>query len=265
MDHVKPVLLRGSTCAYAIAAVVFVSVLLFHECFNTFFFAEDFPLVYKAKNEFNLYSAFVAKFFSPVFYRPLTTSLFYRLGYLLFDINPQGYHIMVFALFIINSFLVYLLAFRVTDSEDISFVATIFYATRSAFSLQLAWIAAGFQEGGMACFVFLSIFLYTAYYKNKSLYCYWSSFFCFVLCVISKETAMFLPLLILLFEFYKRKPCLGNIKVILIRFSPFGIVLAVFLLRLLLIRNNFMGGMYRFDFSFGRIYQSGKYGRIFLV
>lgn len=213
--------------------ILAVVIILYHPSFERYFVGDDFPLIEKAKNNFSFYNAFVVQFFKGQFYRPVTREILYAISYDLFKLNPIGYRIISFVFFIACCFLVYEITNGLTKRRDVAFVTSIVFASRDAHSIALYWIAAGFQETGMAFFVLCAIYLYlqSVRYENKLFYL--SSLTCSILALMSKETSVVLPLLILSLEVYTQKQKNDfDLKVLMRRVIPFCVVTLIYMSRL---------------------------------
>jgi hypothetical protein len=195
--------------------------------------ADDWFLIQEAKTH-NYYQAFVLDFFKSDFYRPMTRYVLFKISYNFFKLNPKGYRIIIFSLFILNNLLIYAIAERLLKRKDAALFTSLVYASRiTPHSFTLYWISAGFQEASMVLFLLCSIYLYLQHirYGNKLLYV--SSLFCSILALISKEDSTILPLLIFLIELYARTPKSDfDLKTLLRRILPFLIISSVSFFRL---------------------------------
>ncbi|HLF18283.1 MAG TPA: tetratricopeptide repeat protein [Candidatus Omnitrophota bacterium] len=133
------------------------------------------------------------------YWRPLL-ELFYRLEYKLVGLNPAGYHFINVLIHILNSFLIYQIMFLVSNK-------------RKAFALALAvvFLIHPVQTEAVACvsgisnllFTLLilgSLLLYVRSAGQKKPGSFWASLALFILALLTKEQAVILPFLILLYE-----------------------------------------------------------------
>lgn len=235
------------------SVIISAVIILYHSYIDHGFINDDFSLIEKARDNFSLYNSFINQFFTGHFYRPLTQDILYAFCYRLFNVHPASYRIISFIMFIVNSVLVYEIAYQLTERSYAACAASFVYATRAAHSFALYWIAAGFQESGMALFVFLSIFLYLRYTKNRKTFFYIASFVCSILALLSKESGITLPLFIILTEWYGNY-VLGSFTVstALRRIIPFCIAPLLYLSRIYIISTMMeggFGGFYRMKYS----------------
>jgi len=139
------------------------------------------------------------------YYRPVfTTSL--ALDYSLWGENPLGYHLTNVVLHILVSILVYLLALKIVGRSEWALLAGILFAVHPVHSGAVAWISG--RSGPLASlFMFLSLYLYISYKERKNILYLAVSLPAFLLALLSKETAITLPLIVVLYEI-----CFGDGK-----------------------------------------------------
>ena len=224
--------------------------ILYHSYLGHNLMNEDFGFIEKVKNNFNLYEIFIRRLFRADVYRPITRDIFYAVSYALFALNPLGYRIIVFILFILNNFLVYEIVGILTKRKDVALAASIFYLTRGAHNDALYWIPAGFQETGVTLFVLSAILLYLQYAHHKRKIFYVSSLICSTLAFMSKETSVILILLILLIELYMQKINNNfNLRKLFVKIAPFGIIALIYIVRTCVVSVNYRGDHYSMEFS----------------
>jgi len=178
-----------------------ISLVIFLPSFGTFYTNDDFFLLKIGKAET---PAEFLNFFSLIkgpdglgMYRPLTTQVFYFLSWKAFSLNPLGLHIVAFLTFSCVVFLVYKLIYEMFRDSLVAGFASFLYATSATHFGHLYYLAT-FQELGLTLFVLLSCL---AYFKKKI----FLSFVFFVLAILSKETAVITPILLLLISFIRGK------------------------------------------------------------
>jgi len=237
--------------------ILAITIILYYSSFWHGFIQDDFTFIERAKNNFNLYDIFISQFFNGAFYRPISREIFYSVSYALFNLNPLGYHIISFAFFVSNCFLVYGIAERLLKRKDVALVASIFYASRGAHFTAVYWIA-GFQEICMTFFVLCSVLLYLLYIEKKNKTLYISSLICSLFALMSKETSIILPLLILLIEIHRGQKfkISQNLKTLIYRISPFCLITLIYISRLFLIHAMISSGAYKMKFSLDLLFQN---------
>ena len=213
--------------------IIVLSFIIFFPAFNTFFTNDDFFLLKISKIE-NI-GEFI-NFFNLTkgtdglgMYRPLTTQVFYSLSWKFFNLNPICLHIISFMTFAGIIYLVYKLAKIVTHSENVSLIAAFLYATSATHFGHLYYLAT-YQELGMTLFTLLSC-LFFLEYLNKQRFGKWLlSFLFFLLSLLSKETAVMAPFLIILlylFVSFQRRSKLSAKKFIY-SLIPYFLILFIY-------------------------------------
>lgn len=140
-------------------------------------------------------------------YRPVVT-LTYFIDYHLWQFNAFGYHLLNLLLHIFNSILVYFLAASITKKNTIALLASLLFALHPVNSEAVNAIS--FRED-LLCFLFFvsSLLLYIRsddYNNPKKAFVYISSLILFLLSLFSKEMAISLPIVIILYDYYYGKP-----------------------------------------------------------
>ncbi len=135
-------------------------------------------------NVFNLHDA--------TYYRPLQM-LSYMVDFKIFKLNPSGWHSINFFLHFINSFLLFILLIALNFSPQIALVSSIFFAVNPIIVEQMLVIA-GRAEIMTFTFTLISLIFYLKRGKLNFVI----SIFSFILALLSKESGVITPLLILL-------------------------------------------------------------------
>ncbi len=164
---------------------------------------------------------YLIQFFDPANitqgYRPVQ-GLYMYLLYHLFGFNPDGYHLAHNLLHAANSVLLFLLVARLSKLWRFALVAALIYSVLPNYSLAIFWHAVVDPLSGF--FYLLTLFLWTRFLETRRMRDYAVTFGVFVLALLSKEIAVFLPLFMFLIEwwFYGNTP---NWRVDIPRYSPF--------------------------------------------
>ena len=189
-------------------------------------------------------------------YRPVVT-LSYFLDYSLWKLNPFGYHLTSLILHMINALLVYFLANLLIKNRQAALLGALLFALHPVNSEAVNVIA--FREDLLAFLFYLFSFL--LYLKSNSggqgrnLWLYLLSLASFFLALFSKETAVTLPLVIILYDCYFS----GGGREILVRFKQrylgyFGVLFFYIWVRFFLITNTtepalgYLGGSFYTNF-----------------
>lgn len=135
------------------------------------------------------------------FYRPLG-QLTIVLDYLLWDLNPFGFHLTNVLLHVLCTLLTWRVAIRIFGQPICAYAAAIAFALHPIHSEAVAWISGRFDL--LVClFVLASILTYlrfTGHGRGRWLFAA-LSLLCFALALGSKENALALPAVIFLLEF----------------------------------------------------------------
>ena len=196
-----------------------LTLFVFRNAFSMRFFADDyfFLKISKAQNILQLLSFFNP--FKSYFYRPIPTEIFY------FIIQKTNYnffliHSLVFVVYFVGIYYLYKSIFLLSKNNYFAKLVIIIYCLSFIHVFQLYWLAT-FQE--VCLFSFLSISFYK-YLKQQ----YLLSVFFFVLALMSKETALLLPLFFVVTGFINHNK-LGLKKLILVTL-PYFVIALIFLL-----------------------------------
>jgi protein O-mannosyl-transferase len=133
-------------------------------------------------------------------YRPVGT-LTYFLNYKIWGLNPFGYHLSSVFLHIINILLLFYLLNKLFGEKNISFLVSLIYMLHPVLTEAVNGVT--FNEDILTTMFFLLSFIfYVKINENKksgTFYFFFSLFF-FFMALISKEIAITLPVIILLYE-----------------------------------------------------------------
>ncbi|MFQ5464404.1 MAG: tetratricopeptide repeat protein [Thermodesulfobacteriota bacterium] len=162
----------------------------------------------------NLYLAFVLPDWAFMeeshgsnYYRPFMIVLF-TLGYHLFGLKAWGFHLMNVLLHSFNAVLVYLIAGVLLQGQDgrdgedrssswiVPLAAALVFALHTSNSEPVAWVSSGGADLTFASFALLSFWLYTGAGRVR----YALSVLFFACAVTAKETAMFLPVMVFVYD-----------------------------------------------------------------
>jgi len=134
-------------------------------------------------------------------YRPLVT-LSYFTDYAIWGLHSFGFHLTNLILHTLNTFIVYLLLFKITRRFNLTVISCLFFSVHPILTETVNSV--GFREDLLcATFFLLALFfyvkLYTSKYKNT---CYIISLFAYFIALFSKEMAISLPLIIFVLDWF---------------------------------------------------------------
>lgn len=178
---------------------------------NTFFMGFVWDDLYQIQENLrirsleNIPSFFTSEVWSGVkgqrvtpYYRPLFT-LSLAADYFFWGEKPAGYHLTNILLHAAASILVYCMTLLIIRAGIPALLAGLIFAVHPVHAEAVAWIS-GRAESLAALFMFSSLYLYFYYKKKKRATYIALSFLFFFLALLSKETAITLPLIILIYE-----------------------------------------------------------------
>lgn len=141
-------------------------------------------------------------------YRPLR-NVSYLIDYILFGLNPLGFHMVNLLLHIQNIVLMAYLVRLMTGSNFIPIVSAALFAFHPVQTEAVSWIK-GRDDLLCAFFYLASLSLYIKG-RDKKGYLYWGSVISFALALLSKEAALTLPLIIFFYNLHFPKK--GDTKI----------------------------------------------------
>lgn len=138
-------------------------------------------------------------------YRPMQ-GLYVLVQYLLFGLNPDGYHLSHILLHAANGILLFFIVERLGKRWRLAFLAALIYTVSPVYSLAIFWHAV--VDPLSAFFYLLTVLLWTEYLATQRTIWWVFTFVAFVLALFSKEVAVFLPFFLFLIErwFFHRRP-----------------------------------------------------------
>jgi tetratricopeptide (TPR) repeat protein len=183
------------------------------------------PLGFLSNDHENSYARLNAPY-----YRPMLQVL-YALNYAIWGVNPVGFHLTNIMFHLFNAIIVYKIGLLLFNQDKkISIVAACLFAVHPVNNELLHRVA--MNENMYGFFVITSLY----FFLNKKTFL---SYFAFALALLSKESAIVLPLAICLFSVRN-----NGLKKGIVSMAPFILIVAVyFVLRLMIINFNLMTGI----------------------
>ncbi|MEK7850042.1 MAG: hypothetical protein AAB213_04440 [Candidatus Omnitrophota bacterium] len=137
------------------------------------------------------------------YYRPLQIYS-YKLDYLLWGLNPFGYHLTSVALHLINACLLYVFLFLLFNSRGGPFFAAVIFVCHPVFTEPVNYIASRSDLLVGTSFLLTIIFYLLNQRSGKKVYLV-LSYGAFLFSLLSKEVSLLLPFFILFLERLTRK------------------------------------------------------------
>lgn len=168
------------------------------------------------------------------YYRPLMNLSFY-LDRTLWGMNPSGFHFTNILLHILNTLLVFALATSLIGGRAIPCLAGLFFAVHPVHTESVDLIQG--RSDLLSGLLFLSSLLLFIQFVHRSrekgsLSIYVASLAAFFLALLTKEMAVTLPLILLLYSFFFRQPAREGGRSVnpWLLSAPFFVVLGIYLL-----------------------------------
>ncbi|MBI2410427.1 MAG: hypothetical protein HYV32_00830 [Candidatus Kerfeldbacteria bacterium] len=205
-----------------------VTLLFYHHTFDQSFFLDDYIFVERSTigsfaDLLNLFSTSQ----NTIFYRPISTNVYFGTLQLMFGPHPIYFHISNTILLAINGVLLYLILAKFGLKKYISAAAALLYIMNPISFDSQRWISV--CQELLSILFFLSSLLFYMYSGYRTLSTkYFLSIFSFILALLSKEMAITLPGVLLLLHLTVERH--HSIKEILRKFGPFVIVTILFFL-----------------------------------
>lgn len=186
--------------AYVLASLVAVSVYL--PGITNSLLADDWPIIMRNMDLslqdvcMRFYSTFAG------WYRPMFDVLI-NLCFQIFGFNAIGYHLVAFSLYIYITYLVGDIAETITGKRYIGLISSLLFGIHSVHAEPILWVSA-MNELLAGLFVLLSLKSYIAFRKtaDKSLLNYCLAGLFYILSLASKETAFFLPIMFVGYDYF---------------------------------------------------------------
>lgn len=222
--------------------IILIIALIYTPSLNLFFSADDwFHLKISQISswpEFVNFFSFTPNPQSAAFYRPLSTQVFFFTFQKIFGLNHLPYHLFVLFIFTLNLYLIYRLSKIITKNNRLSLITVLLYGV-SVSNFTRVYFLSAFQEISLVFFSLLSLLFYLKKDSSKN---YFLSLLFFIAALLSKETAVTLPLIFLLTDWYKKS---FKLK----RFLPFIVILVIYLYLRLAIFGSVSGDSYLWSLS----------------
>lgn len=193
------------------------------------------PLIKKITIE-NIYNIFTSFHFTD--YYPITL-LSYMFDYYLWELNPVGYRITNILLHSLNGVLVFIIASRLLkgikgnymDTVSIALTTCLVFIVHPTAVESVIWVA---ERKNLLSMTFLlpAFLFYIRHKETSNIRLYFLSMLSFVLALLSKSSAIVLPLLLILYDIAFLRPQIFTKRIWLEKIPFFGIGLLFSLITL---------------------------------
>lgn len=194
--------LKNKKDLFYISFLTIVVFVLFTPMLDNFFIVDDTSWI---KNAMLLKNKGINVLFEPMhtgYYRPLPL-LFFLFNFYLFGLNPTGYYLINLLLYSINVILVYFLGKILSKDifqnkeREIGFLSALIFATFGP-NYEVALLINVVNDLLSTFFILIAIILFVEYLENNKTSHFILSLVSFFLSVLSKETAIILPGIIII-------------------------------------------------------------------
>jgi len=203
----------------------------FRSLFFGFTYFDDNVLIldnlFFLKSLANLSRAFTTEVFhllhaSAAYYRPILTISF-MFDALISGESPFFYHLTNVLIHCFASVAVYVFLVKLHQRKDLSLFFALVFASHPILTQAVAWLP-GRNDSLLALFVLASFIALQFYFENKNGVFIWLHFFSFFLALFTKESAIFVPFLIIVYSlfFLKEKKFLARVWPVL--FLGWGVI-----------------------------------------
>ncbi|MCX6899166.1 MAG: glycosyltransferase family 39 protein [Verrucomicrobia bacterium] len=165
------------------------------------------------------------------FFRPMVT-LIYKLAGAAFGLEAWGYHLVNVALHALASLAVFAIARLMFSRRWVAVAVALMFAAHPSHAEAVQWVAAN-ADVAMGCFFMASFAAFGWWLRQRRPWQYAGAVVAFVAALCSKESAIILPAVILVYEFYRahvaseRRPRFGELMA---RHAVFWMIAAAYLL-----------------------------------
>lgn len=224
---------------WMVLVILMVPLVMFYPSLFGFFTNDDFFFLKIAHA--SSFGEFL-NFFNPVrdfggigVYRPIPLRFIYFLAVEFFHTSPLFLHIVSFITFFLDIFLIGVLIKLLTKSNKIALISSFLYAV-SVTHFGILYYINQYQELCMTLFFLVSVIFFVKYEleikAKRSFNKLILSLIFFVLCIMSKETSVVLPFILLLTHFYLKLTKRINIslKALVFPLLPYFLILTTYLL-----------------------------------
>lgn len=135
------------------------------------------------------------------FYRPIQL-VAYAIIYHIFGLNVFGFHLLNLLLHLSNAFLIYFFTLVLFKRREMSFISSLLFIAHPIHTEAVTYMN-GTADTLAMFFGILTLLFYLK--MNKCIARYFLSLICFAFALMSKETIVILPFLIILTDLYKGK------------------------------------------------------------
>ena len=214
--------------------ILIVNIVLYFNTINYEFLKDDYLLIvenYQIKSFRQFLNSFSTQYFSFPnlqhlhYWRPMVLFSFF-IDFKIWGLNPEGFHLTNVLINALNGILIFFIFYFFTRKPFFSFFISIFFSLHPCHISAVSWVS-GRTDLLSSFFILLATLFFIVFFKKKQFVFYWLSVITFVPALLSKEGAIFFPLMVAgLILFSGRK----KIKEFILLTLPFFILDVIFLI-----------------------------------
>lgn len=208
---------------------------LFYPFLRLNFVQDDFYLlsISKVSSIADFVDLFIPKE-AVVWYRPLSSEVFFFLGRTIFNLNPFGYHLIVIITHILSGILIYYLSLLIVKNKIVALLTSLIYVLNTSIAVSLGWLATYSFVLGPFLFILFSILFIRKKYK-------FSILIYFLGLVTSEVFVLSIPIIVIYNYFFKTERWE--------KLLPFFVIpLPIFIFRLLVVKTDVESDIYSLNF-----------------
>ena len=169
------------------------------------------------------------------YWRPMLLTVF-SLEWHLWQNNVLGYHLVNTAFHILNAILLFLIFKICLKKKWPAFFLALIFLVHPLQTEAVTYVS-GLADPLSVFFIFLGILSYLQFLqKNKKVF-YWLTLPCYILALMSKETAIIMPILIFLVEWLYKRGERFSLAEIIKKYGPFILLAAIYIILRLTVLN----------------------------
>lgn len=183
----------------SISFLVYLNILHHQFVFDDFRIIVNNPFIKDWKHFPALFNRDYFKISGELSYRPLVTASYFT-DYAIWGLNPFGFHLTNLLIHSLNTSLVFLLIFKITQDLKLSGISCLFFGIHPILTETVNSV--GFREDLLcATFFLLTLFFYVKLYTSKyKKICCVASLLAYFFSLLSKEMAISLPVIIFVLD-----------------------------------------------------------------
>ncbi len=218
-----------------LGALVVIAAILYFPALGANFMGDDFNWLrflhfhFPSLIEGQGWNLWLTPFMTPgiwALFRPLL-NLFFLLDYTAWGLNPVGYHVTDLILHILNSFLVFLLGWQLTERRWVGVVSALLFAIMPVHVEAVSWFSA--RADGLSTIWYLLAVLFFIFARVRGRASFLAlALVAFGLALASKEAAMTLPAMIAAYDLLYHRQEIRDVRATLRLHLPFGAMFLVY-------------------------------------